>query len=53
MKDLHLRERIFAKLFLAHTISKMNAIIDIALPNPRKINARNKNVNICLRIEKF
>ena len=48
MKDLHMRERIFAKLFLAHTISQMNANMDIALPNPRKINAGNNNVNICL-----
>ena len=53
MKDLNMRERIFAKLFLAHTISQINTIIDIALPNPRKKNAGNKNVNICLKIDKF
>ena len=53
MADLHTRERIFAKLFLAHTISQINAIMDIALPNPRKIKARNKNVNIGSNIGKF
>ena len=52
MKDLHMRERIFAKLILAHTTSQIKAIMDIALPNPRKINAGNKNVNICLKIDK-
>ena len=46
MKDLNMRERIFAKLFLAHTTSQINANMDIAVPNPRKINAGNKNVNI-------
>ena len=53
MKDLHMRERIFAKLFLAHTISKIKAIMDIAVPIPRNIIAAIKNVNICLRIDKF
>ena len=52
MKELNMRERIFAKLFLAHTISKIKTIMDIAVPNPRKIIAGNKNVNICLRIDK-
>ena len=48
-----MQEKIFAKLSLAHTISKIKAIMDIAVPNPRKIIAENKNVNICLRIDKF
>ena len=39
-----MRERIFAKLFLAHTISQINATIDIAVPIPRNISAANKNV---------
>ena len=42
MKDLNMRERIFAKLFLAHTNSQINIIMDIALPVPRNINAGNK-----------
>ena len=50
---MNMRERIFAKLILALTISKIKAIMDIAAPNPRKIIAGNKNVNICLRIDKF
>ena len=53
MKDLHMNEKIFAKLILACTISKINANMDNALPNPRKINAGNKNINICLKIDKF
>ena len=51
MKVLNMQRRIFAKLFLAHTISHINIIMDIALPNPRKINAGKKNVNICSRID--
>ena len=53
MKYLQMRERIFAKLFLAHTISQVNNIMDIALPVPRKNNAGNKNVKFFLRIDKF
>ena len=53
MKDLHMQERIFAKLFLAHTTSQINVNMDIALPNPRKINAGNKKINICLKIDKI
>ena len=53
MKDLSMRERTFAKLFLAHTISKIKAIMDTAVPNPRKIIAGNKNVKFFLRIDKF
>ena len=44
MKDLNMRERTFAKLFLAHTISKIKAIMDIALPIPRNNNAGIKNI---------
>ena len=50
MGDWHVR-KIFALLILTHTISQINATIDIALPIPRNINAGNKNVNICLRID--
>ena len=53
MKELNMQEKTFAKLFLAHTISKIKAIMDIAVPNPRKIIAGNKNVNIFLIIDKF
>ena len=38
-------EKIFEDFyFLAHTFSQTNAKIDIALPIPRNINAKNKNI---------
>ena len=44
LEDLHMWERIFVGIRLTQTFSQINAIIDIALPIPRNINAGNKNV---------
>ena len=39
-----MRERIFVEICLTNIFSQINAMIEIAVPIPRNINAGNKNV---------
>ena len=48
-----MRERTFTEFFITPIFSQINAMIDVALPIPRKIKAGNNNVDICIKIRQF